>query len=106
MNSGVCLTSQALLEKVQGLQNLLNQRLVGLDWLSYYLEFKRLLENLVNDPKSRQLIDSLSHQTLDLIDQILEHPSAPDENIILTSVQLQMIAVDIKKASINESDLK
>lgn len=105
MNSGVCLTGQALLEKAQGLQNLLNQRLVGLDWLSYYLEFKRLLEDLVNDPKSRQLIDSLSHQTLDLIDQVLEHPSA-DENIILTSVQLQMIAVDIKKTSINETDLK
>lgn len=97
MNSGVCLTSEALSKKAQGLQNLLNQQLVGLDWLSYYLEFKRLLDDLVNDPQSRPVIDALSPQTLDVIDQILEHQPQPNDNIIVTSMRLQIIAIDIQK---------
>lgn len=89
-------TSKALLKTSADMQNTINQRLNGLDWLSYYLSFKEILESFVNDKSSKEVIDRLPNKTLDLIGQIVDRTPNQNENVIVQSMHMQLIAVDVE----------
>ncbi|WP_288528778.1 hypothetical protein [uncultured Secundilactobacillus sp.] len=87
--------SQELSRQSHDLQQVVNRQIDD-DWRLNYLRFRELLEELVDS--SEIIVKMLPQATLDMIGDILEESPTGIQNVIATSVRMQVIETEIAQA--------
>ena len=88
--------SQELSRQSHELQQVVNQQ-VNDDWRLNYLRFRELLEKLIDS--SEVIVKMLPQGTLDMIGDILEESPTDIQNVIATSVRMQIIETAIAQVA-------